>query len=127
MKHPAKPAAIPKASVRRVFADSESIFAEFVAKAHAGALAGNETRVLLPERPILRVDGLTTAPKAFLIAVSRISTVVVHVAQRKEECRLKRQEGMPRLLHFDALGLPIGQCGGCFLLRDHRTLEIDSL
>jgi hypothetical protein len=90
VKHPARPAAIPNASVRRVFAEPESAFVEFVVKAHAAALAGKETRVFLPERPILRVDGLATAPKAFLIAESRIPTTVVHVAQRKQECRQKK-------------------------------------
>ena len=81
------------ASVRRVSAEPESAFAfaEFVAKAHAAALAGNETRALLPERPILRVDDLATAPKACLKTVSRIPTGFVHVVQRKQKCS-QRQE-----------------------------------
>ena len=119
MKHPANPAAIPTASVRRVLAEPESAFsfAEFVVKAHAAALAGNETRaLLLPERPILRVDGLTTAPKACLRTESRIPTVFVQVVQRKQTCRRRKNGGhAASLLHFDALGLLIGQCGGPLL------------
>jgi hypothetical protein len=85
--------------VLRVPVEFESPFGVFVAKAHAAALVGNETRALLPERPILRVDDLTTAPKACLIAVLRIPTIVVHVRRRKLECRQERQEGMPRLYY----------------------------